>query len=378
VFKFNEDAFTLDDMKVVAAIASIAKANVASLYEKAGMIGEAEACRRFAAHIQAKTKASVVPAGSVETKEIEQFGSVLARLATVPTGHVASGTILKEGRWAEFAVIEQAGVLIMIMALTVALAGSWVVAARWGGVRRKLQVKTSAAETPANDNPVWLLFSRRQTMYLLAAALGVPMAIYYAYSRWTPIAGREFSPGYIPIRFMLEMLLMAVTVLGCYSLLGGKSIRKRCSELNIPAPAQIGRRYTIAFWCLVVLSWGLCLTIRQKPARPIHRYVPAVLCMIVFVLLLARQGYLFVRALLASKTYGRFYGTAARSAVIFCGLAILVLSLVVYPALTRQEGRFLERQRRFAVNAGGNLANVEFAHVVAMKNAVACLRGLGE
>lgn len=367
--KLNEDAFTLNDMKAVSAIAALAKAKIAPLYAKAGMAEEGEACRQFATDIQTQIDEGTSRDGP--TKDMRQFGSVLARLATSPTGHVTAGTVMKEGRWAEFSLIEQAGVLIMIAALTVALTGSWMVAARWGGFQRE-------PEDAAGGKPVWLLFSRRKIVHLLTAAIGTPLAVYFAYSRWSPIAARELSPGYLPARFILEMLLVAVTVLGCYSMLAARSVRRRCSELNIGVAAKPGLGYTIAFWCLVTVAWVACLTIRRTPTHPIHRYMPALVCTLTFALLVARQTYVFLKSLLAPRAYRAFYGTAARSSVILCAFAILLLALVVYPTLQWQEGRFLARQRRFSLNAGGNLANVEFAAVVKMKNAIRLLRRSGE
>ncbi len=112
-------------------------------------------------------------------------------------------------------------------------------------------------------------------------AIGVlPIALYFIYTRYSGIAGRDYSVDHSWPRFSLECLLTIMAVMLLLNWQTGLCVRRRCRALLIPTPG--GKeilRHTFAAWArwLRYFCWyaGLLLAISPDDMPPM--IIPAII-----------------------------------------------------------------------------------------------------
>ncbi len=228
--------------------------------------------------------------------------------------------------------MEQAGLAVMLALLPVLMIGCVIVTLRWRLARGK-------------PVPLLLLPSGREAARILGLGVLAPLMAFYVYTRWSGLAGREFSFGFLFPRFLLELGLLAITVSFLTVSLAGRFVRRRCLTLGIETPPEAGRGRRIAVWVILGALWAACLLIRE---RDVAIWMAAAVGIAGTVGLLCAAVIAMKRLLAAPREHGFFVGTVARSLIPFFAAAAVLIGVVVHPYLTAREAALLRRDLMFA------------------------------
>jgi hypothetical protein len=281
---------------------------------------------------------------------------------------------LTPSRRLEQVLIEQIATSVYMLILVGLMGLALIAALRW----RWAEGMASA--------PLLLLPGWRAMLRILVLAVLLPLVAYYAYTRWSGLAGREFGFGYLGYRFALEMLLLGVTIVGLAVTMAGRRIRRRCESLGVAVPAPMPAKFRLAFWALTAALWASCLTFREdSPSVPWWLVVlalaslPSVLAMgrlgivrvvVFWAVLVAALGAICLvyrehgldrpfwaialavvvlagtfavgvvvagRLLFGRAEYGLYRGTVARSLIPIFAAASLVIAAATHPYLVTRE-----------------------------------------
>ncbi len=200
----------------------------------------------------------------------------------------------------------------------------------------------------ASPPPILLLPSWRTAARILGLGVLLPLLAFYVYARLSGLAGREYSVYHLWPRFLLEIVLLTVTILAATISAAGRAIRERCGSLGVPVPGRTGRDYRAVLWTALGALWAMCLALRGEYAA-----TPAAIGATLVIAFAIGYGVaLFVRLRFGSERHVLYYGTLARSLVpVFAAAAILVAA-VAHPYLARSEAGLVQADPFMAVEPG--------------------------
>ena len=348
----NYDAFSTADIETVGMIAESAIENTAPVFEELGRPDSAEAVRQLANEVLAVTQTSDANRfGSSGMPGLES-ASVLASMASRSFSSRPSGNVFLFGRMAEHALLKEAATGAAVLALIGLMAISWLVATR------------NRTGEGVSDSSPFLLIGRRELVRILAIGLVIPMSAYWVYSRFTHgIMGGNSSIAGLAPRLFLETFLIIATILELFSLAAEHALRRHCEILRVPAPRQHGLVIRLIPATLLAVLWVGCLAVLPAMDRP-----PAGAFAVPALLLAAGWSALrlgpVLRGLFLPRQHKAFFRTIARSLIPVYAAAALCLGLCAYPLLRLDERQLLRKERLYSEDAGGMLANADFARAL--------------
>ncbi|MGK0188961.1 MAG: hypothetical protein ACI9R3_004777 [Verrucomicrobiales bacterium] len=133
---------------------------------------------------------------------------------------------LTPGRWLEYILLERLSLVVFLSLLIVTSAWCFV---------RFLWIRWRGISDPQGHSSIPLLLVPRAKEIALVIAVGVvvPLAVYFLYSRWTAISGRDFNVSTQIYRFATEQIILWITMLGTVGMLTRRLVRKRFRQLGI-------------------------------------------------------------------------------------------------------------------------------------------------
>ncbi|HEY3416186.1 MAG TPA: hypothetical protein VGM23_04800 [Armatimonadota bacterium] len=327
---------------VAKAIEGIGGKNAPLIYDDLGRHDLAQQQRRVHARVQRFFDNWKSAMKQHETDE-QQFLNRKANMLIAAGGPLLSPqryftvTELAPTRNLEYILMEQFSVGVLLVLLVVLLIHTWIASARWRlGLRR------------AENTPQWLALET-ETLTLAIFSIVLILFLYYAFTRWSGLAGRDNSYFSQRLFSSLEILVPFVLLAVVPIRIAIRSFRRRCEEYRIPVK---GFRRTLLFtlasglglsiWFLLFAA-TLVLTIASLLLTlygyPFHWYALSGLgaCLFLAVLILLPG---FRRTRLGE---GLYRGTMARSLVPVYALAILLISAVAVPTLDHEEQYWLYR-----------------------------------
>jgi hypothetical protein len=335
-----DDADSLIRLLVVHAIIGVVDEKVPAVYEDLGRPEDAERTRRWAARLREPVLEYVETArgerpreASALGRELEASESALERSASTLAGLLlpilpVSEADLAPGRHLEHALLEQVALAAVLALMLLMMLGALVTTIRWRWARG------------ASSAPLLLLPSWQETVRILGFGVLLPLLVFYIYTRWSGLAGREYSLSYLVARFVLELCLLAATISFVTISKATRYIRERCLPLGVPVPGGSGRHRWLAHWIVLGLLWAVCLALREHGTAEWAGVIiggPGSL----FLLLCA--VIVMMRRLGASREHGLFRGTAARSLVPVFAAAAILIGILGHVYLTRQEAALVRR-----------------------------------
>lgn len=326
VRKAAADSFTPEDLIYAGdVIPSIVEEEWPPLYEKLGRPKKAEVVRRRAQHIRAPVEESVAKFASASREFRKGYWRSAPIHATRFLSYIpqeaSHESLAAPGRFLEHTLLEQVFVPLLLLLLLVMISGTIAATARW-------RFLPGASSAPILLVPPW-----RTMLRILGLTVLLPLFAFYVYTRWSGLAGREYSLIYLWPRFVLELILLMVTMLGLAVSVSTRAVRERCRSLDVPVPPRGAERYRFLFWVVLGVIWAACLFARGKAADwPAIIAAGAVICFLLLYGLFA-----LVRLTAGPAKYGLFYGTLARSFTAILAATAILIGAVSYPYLTNLE-----------------------------------------
>ena len=167
-------------------------------------------------------------------------------------------------RRAEYAVVDQFGVAVIS-------AGVLVLAALYGGVAA-LRLLTAHRET----RPPRLSIGWRRLVKVVGLGAVLPVALYLAYARLTPLGGRATGLNVTLIRVSIEYGVLAFLVLVLVSVLTRRAIVARAAELRLTQSPSFMRELAhpwVVTVVVAILAAAFCLTIALVTAAGIDHAI---------------------------------------------------------------------------------------------------------
>lgn len=330
--KLHEDASAFVESANAFMSMKIGAEDSAAAYEQLGRPDKAGDIRRRAQRLfrpyQEWLDYRGSPAASQFWRELKLSGSLLDKALGLYT-MAPSEDLLAPGRELEHVLLEQAGVSLCVLVLLGLMLGAAIAALRWRWAR------------DMSSAPLLVLPNWKQMLCILALGVLLPLAAFYAYTRWSGLAGREYSVRYLGHRFILELLLLSVTIAVLSHSLAAGAIRRRCESLGVPVPRGAGRCFRAAGWLFLGLLWTGAFRLRgdlrwaQRLARFVEGSEPFVWGTAWLAGALA--VYVGLRGAFRSREHGVYRGTVARSLIPVFAAAMLMLVATVHPYLRARE-----------------------------------------
>lgn len=304
--QLNGDSFTLIDVLVEGAIASIGETRIPDLWLKAGQPQRAEIARQHAELLvkpvrdwRAKNKlAQNDPAWREQEQRLKKSGSILANLLLPAFGEWPAETALAPSRLMEYVLAEKMALALLALLLLAGMLGCGMIYLRWRVVAGGAAI------------PLLLLPTGRETLRILGYGIVLPVLGYYVYSRWLPFSGREYNLAVAWPRLVAESVILLLLILGVTSHLAVSAVRRRCGTLGVEMPPS--RRF------------GL------------------------------------VKSLFGPRRFGLYYGSTARTLIPFLAMGVILLSLLAKPYLNLNERKLLRSDSLLRIdNAAGGFTSVE-------------------
>jgi hypothetical protein len=190
--------------------------------------------------------------------------------------------------------------------------------------------------------PLLLLPSWRDMVRFVVLGIVLPMAAFWAWTRWLPFSGHAYSIAYAGHRTAVEFLALTTALLFLPTWLSLRAYRRRCAELDLSSALFLpGIVYGALAIAGVLLAVGFLMPLGATHSLGRGLTLAAWGGGAVVVALLS----VFVLALVAPPPRGRCLGTLSRSLIPVFASAILILSLLVQPLLRVRERRLLRADR---------------------------------
>ncbi|MHC4247678.1 MAG: permease prefix domain 1-containing protein [Planctomycetota bacterium] len=261
------------------------------------------------------------PASGRDLTEIATRGGLSAMFGSFwPTaGELGTGRRLDQ------VLIESAGLGVLTVYLFALMSICGIVSLRWMLDRR------------ADSAPVAVMPTPRALAEIIGGGLVAPLTVYWAYTRLSGIAGREYSIWYMGHRFVLEAALLVVTVTALLVALSLRHARRRCADLGMPVAPRVPRWQRATGLSLLATAWLACLFTGRGWGQWYAAGLVAAFMLFTIIGVVVSLYALAVRR----PAHARFKATAARMLVVPLALAILVLTLTVRPYLAARETTFV-------------------------------------
>jgi hypothetical protein len=304
----------------VLMLAQAAAERPPPVYERLGRTGEAERVRALAKRVRAALE-------PVFGRTFERAGDD----ASTHGGNVCyflhragSGDrdVLAAAREIDQLLLDRAGASLLLMTLFALAAGCAFVSLRWRFPRSKVEAPPPILPRPA----------------FLAGALGLgvllPLGGFFVYTQWSGLAGREYSLEHLGHRFLLEIVLLVVTVAAVVVSLARAHVRDRCADLGTPTPRPTSRQLRTGLWIVLAAAWVSCLAMRgESTERAAHVVITAIVSL-ALIALSAELVYLAGRR----RLFTAYYAAFARTLVAVFAAAALVAGCTIHLHL-RARGR---------------------------------------
>jgi len=347
---FAKDSWSLIDLLVLNAVLSVVEEKYSDVYRDLGDAEAAEETRRLAGRIRAPVNAyregvqseSDDPARDAMMKESQRLlrrsGGVYVSVVMPALGDEMlriSPDALAPGAQLEHTLLEQAGLVLILALVLLAMFGALLVTLRW------------RLFMGADRRPLLVLPSWQDAARIFGLGVVAPLAGFLVYTRWTGLAGREFSLTYLLPRFAIEIVLLVGTIIFLTLSLGSAFVRRRWLVLGeeAPPPAR-GRR--IGITTALAVLWVAWLFVRgEKGAVIVGSVETTVLGLVLLVIVVVGVMRLFFGR---DKRRGRFYGSAARSLLPILGGAAVLIAALAYPYLGTRERDLLRQDRLMSID----------------------------
>jgi hypothetical protein len=344
------DSWTLIELLVLNAVLGMVREGHAEIYRELGDGDAAEKTSRLVRRIEAPLKAyreTVNPesAGAATDAEREEFkrrlrrsGGLLVQILMPALGDAwrsLDPDAFAPGAQLEHTLLEEAGLVIALALVLLAMLVALLVAIRW------------RASLGPESRPLLVLPSWQDTARILGLGVIVPLACFLVYTRWSGLAGREFALTYLPLRFAMEVVLLVVTIMYLTVSLGSAFVRRRLLDMGEEAPAEARTRRIVSGAGLASL-WAAWIFVRgEASAMAVGIVEMNVVGLALIAVLVVGAMRLFLSR---NRRHGRFYGSAARSLLPILAAAAVLIALLAYPYLRARERDLLRRDELMAVD----------------------------
>jgi hypothetical protein len=254
------------------------------ILEAAGATAEAEAMRQRARALLAPFQKWKARRSETNYDDIESAGGILTAMLLPAIGEpLPSEKDLAYERITWYVLIERAGftlllhffVLLMLLMLLVALRWRWT--------------KGFAAA------PILILPRAWDSARILAVSVFAPLAVYYVFTRYSGLSGREHSlAAGGASRVLVEMLAISVAILFLATWVSVRHTWRRCRELGLPVPVKVSP-WRILLLAIIPLGIPVWLLIRKREGLfrgSVARSLIPVFASVVILVGLATQPYL--------------------------------------------------------------------------------------
>jgi len=204
-----------------------------------------------------------------------------------------------------------------------------------------------------NMAPVLSGLPWQDTVRILLLGVVLPLVIYFIYSRWSGLAGRESNVSFIWRRMAVEFSLLGLVIIFLPGFLARRALRRHFQEIGMPVPPEDTDRVMrvrgnggALIWMIaatVIVSHWLTWLVYRLTGREMA--MPHLVTISAFVAL----AILFIPLLWERKwmQYASYCGTLARSIATLQAITVLFLALVIYPMLTANERALLRSDHLF-------------------------------
>jgi hypothetical protein len=346
VVKLNRDAFALIDLLMAEAIARQSAKECARVYRRIGKPNAAQGLERKAYRLMAPMRAWRVRHRAYQDahtfqRHVRRHAGMIDRYLLPVLGEELTEADLAPNRELDYVLLERGVTVLLLVLLAVVILGALLVSLRWRFARGEHILPMLLVPTPP------------RAAFILGLGAATPILLYFAYTRASGLAGREYALAWHLPRAVMEMLTPVVLVLTLIVLLAIRAARRRCRVLGVPVPPMPARRWVPAltgFLALWAGSW-IWLYGAWRAGRATTDLAVLMLLGPVAVGGLA----LLVGAFGAKRVWGPFYGTAARSLLLVAAGAILTVAALTQP--------YLRMRERTLVRSMGSTTDVGFTRV---------------
>jgi hypothetical protein len=332
VVKTNRDAFTLIGILVESAVIEHARTECVRVLRE---IGRPELAERTLARATAlgapvrawRERADRKSDSRADEMWIKQHAGILDAMLLPALGEDPVPEEIAVGRELDYVIAERAQTLALLLGFTALMAGALIVSLRWRFARHE------------HINPLLCLPDAATMARVIGLGVLLPILLYFAYTRWTPLGGRSFGLGYMAPRLAADLNALYLAVISLVFLLAVPPIRRRCQILRIDIPRPT-RPWLLALLLAVIpITW---LAARLYPAV-LDEAVPWILVYLALIEMAVVLLVLFVRCLVGPRRYGAFYGTAARSLIPVFAAAVILIAALTQPWLRAREHDLVAR-----------------------------------
>ncbi|MBN1257301.1 MAG: hypothetical protein JXA52_06310 [Planctomycetes bacterium] len=323
--QLNRDSFTLVEVLVASAICKKAEEEIPPIYIAMAMPERAEKARD-----QAHRLASTVTAWREENKAVRgTIGEYLRREGSLLTAYMLPAIIndfdkedLTPSRELEQTVLERTMFSCLLALFMGAMVASILIALRWRFSSRAV-------------SPMLLLPTPPEFIKILGLGVILPVAVFWFYTRVSGLAGREFSVGYLGLRFLLEMILLSLTILCLTGNLAASRLRSRCRDLQIPVP-EPGRIKQRVLWILLGASWLSCFFLREKETSMQVFIITGILLGVFFLVFYLPD--LLLHALLGRRVFTLKLYSSWTFNPILMSFIVIIASISLWPVVGWRNG----------------------------------------
>jgi tetratricopeptide (TPR) repeat protein len=306
-------------------------------------------------------------------KKVQQKSGGLLTLGTPAAVQVFHASDFSPSRRLQYTVVTEITVGIISAILLLAILGCILVSLRWRFSKEGHAI------------PVLLVPPAHTLINVLSFGVVLPGLIFLSVTRWVPWSGHEYSLMTGFHKLASELSLLAVVMLVLPVVLGARTVRKRCRELDIPAASfnkvrvkpilVIGALALLIVWLIsvaslsefwwktliVVLITGLALTVRvvlkpvliggsallfcvwlvPTPSSDTINIIAISMAVIMGLTLAISAIAGLIQGLGGRKEYGLFYGTFFRSLIPVLAGVVVLLNLTSRPILRASEAKYL-------------------------------------
>ncbi len=233
----------------------------------------------------------------------------------------------KSGRWVEYILLEKAVLVGLIFILIICSITCYTISWRW-----KLSKKF-------NHTPLLLVPKLSIWLNVIFISIILPIALYYIYTRFTNISGRNYSISYLYYRHALESNLFLALVLFSYWHTIKIHLDNRLTELNIEVPLQSNKVFKYCFIGLIILGIGTVLLTydRGDTSKTLSIIIGSLLSLMIFLTVCN----LLKRFLFPKAEHRMYYSCIARTMAPIFSIGLILISVIAGPYLTKSEYKHL-------------------------------------
>ena len=340
------DAWSLIDVLVLNAIATMAEKKVADVYEAMDKPAAAKGTRRLAKQLSKPMESWKAAKKSKKSNDKENHllrwkGSILAKMMLPALNEPITEEMLRPGRQTDRIVFEQFNLSYILCFLSGSMIGAWILC-------MVCQKASDGGSVPLLLLPPW-----RVALGILGFGIILPVTLYFAYTRWSGLSSYENSIE--DFRFLfLEVNLLNMSILAALTLLSTAYFRKRCQALDITVPKPTNPLLIKLFW-LGVGSLCLCCAATKKLFGSQETLETTLLLFSVGMgLILCGAGLVvYIKGWDSGRTHGLYYGTLARSIMPVYACAVILIGGICLPWLQKEESTLLKKDTLFAPHPQG-------------------------